>query len=129
MGRWGEEEKKSQGLIGCFIALLIFGGFIFAFVRIYPAQEGRKQLKAHVEEVARKSHHVSNKEVVSQIMTKVRELNLPVTEEDIYAEKVMEQGDLPVMVVKIEYGAVMDFGIFSYTQPMLISERVPLIEF
>jgi hypothetical protein len=129
MGRWGEEEKKTANLFGCFMGVLILGGFIFAFSRWYPIQEGRKQMEEVIQDVATKAHRRTQQEVFSDILQRARELDLPITKDQLKVEKSRNKEGTSIIIIDLQYEEFLDLGVYQRTIPLMVHREVPLIEF
>lgn len=129
MGRWGEEEKKSKGLMGCFLAFLVLVGFVFGFFRFYDAIEKRKQLEDVVQDTCRGAHTISDSEVKAKIMAAVRDLDLPVAPEQVDVERKNDEQKNQVLEVTIRYEHEVDLLVTKIKLPRRIHEKLTLIDF
>jgi len=129
MGRWGQEEKKSQGLLGCFAALLLLAASIFVFSRVYPVLEGRKQLEARIQKISQGAHRLLPKEVEQRVMDVIRDLDLPVDQRDVTVTMVMDKNGTRNLTVKVSYVDVVDLEVWQKEVPVQINKVTPLIEF
>lgn len=134
MSRWGEEEKKSRGIIGCLVAVGVLIAFVYGFLQVYPVLEGRKDLETRIESIARSAHTIPEEQIRAKIIAAMRDLNIPADPDDLYVAKERKpwgsNDSLTVVVtVRLNYEVKADFVITSYTIPVIINEEVPLIEF
>lgn len=129
MSRWGQEESKTKGIGGCLVALIVFAGTIFVFLKIYPVIEGRRELEEEVQRICRAAHGKTESMVLADIMASVRNLGLTVERENIKIQKDKDANQNIVLKVHLSYVHTADFGFFTKDFPVSISESVVLVVF
>lgn len=127
MGRWGEEEKKSQGLFGCFFAVGIFGLFCYTFYVNYQNLEGRRALEKKMQDIVRQGHRKSESQMIGDILHEAQQLGFPLAAEDIELTKRSDGMTNYIVDVYIAFPFDIDLLVTSFNMDMPISESVHLV--
>jgi hypothetical protein len=125
--RWGEEEKKTRGLVGLFISLIILGAFCGTFYVNYKSLEGRRQLEKKMQDVVRSGYEKSESDMIGEILEGSEELKVPLTEEQIKLTKSLDDNGNPVVDVWIHYEFKINLFVTEFPVSLPISEKVTIV--
>ena len=127
MGRWGEEEKKSQGLFGCFVAFGVLGLFCYTFYVNYQSLEGRRALEKKMQEIVRQGHKKSESQMVGDILFEAQELGFDLTANEISLQKRDDGMTNYIVDVKISFSFEVNLFVTSFDMNLPIQESVHLV--
>ena len=127
MGRWGEEEKKSQGLFGCFLAFTVLALFGYTFYVNYQNLEGRRQLERKMQEIVRKGHQKSEAQMVGDILHEAEKLGITLAADDIRLSKKDDGHTNFILDVYIAFPFDVDLLVTSFKVNVPIKENVTLV--
>lgn len=122
MGRWGEEEKKSQGLVGCFFALLIVSLTGYTFYVNYQNLEGRRTLEKKMQSIVRQGHRKSESQMIGDIIHEAGLLGLQLGAEDVKLDK--RDDGMTNYIIDVEIAYPFDINLFVTT----FEVNVPIVE-
>jgi hypothetical protein len=130
MGRWGGEETKSQGMVGCAFAGILLLVVSWGLFKTYPAVANRSSFEKQVNKIIRGARTKKVVEIESAVMACAEKNNLPLLREDIEIVKSKRDTYTPVINAHIKIHVVIDYGWGprEVTLPPVIAE-VALIEF
>ncbi len=127
MSRWGEEEKKSKGLVSCFVALAILSIFSYAFYVNYRNLEGRRQLEKDMQDIIRLGYRKDENKMVGEIVSAADKLGLVLETEDVSVIKSRDQNGNYKVDARIDFRFELDLLITNYEVNIPIIETVTLI--
>lgn len=127
MGRWGEEEKKSQGLFGCFIAFAVIGLFGYTFYINYENLEGRRELEKKMQNVVRLGHQKTENQMIADIAHEAQLMELDLGPNDIKLVKRPDGHTNYIVDVEIRYPFDINLLVTSFKMNVPIKESVLLI--
>lgn len=127
MSRWGEEEKKSKGLIGCFAALAILGVFVYGFYINYQNLEGRRNLEKEMQDIIRRGYRKDEAKMMGEIVSAAHELGIVLESKDISVIKSEDQNGNYVVDARIEFRFEVNLLVTDFEMNIPIVERVTLI--
>ena len=129
MSRWGEEEKKSKGIVGCLVAFAILFVAIYTFVINYQNLEGRRALEKHMQETVRRGYSKSAEEMRGEILDFCEEKGLDVQSEDLELTKGMDKYNNPVVDVHIDFNFTVDVLVTKFEVNLPVAEEVTIVVF
>ncbi len=118
MGRWGGEETKTQGLVGCTIAGLILLASAWAGYAAYPAVADRAALEKEANKIVRASRKLKETEIVDLIYKASDKYVLDIERSQIKVTRRMQDKYTPVVELNIKIQATVDFGLFESQIPL-----------
>ena len=102
-------RQSGEGKVGCLIGLIVLGIGIFIAYKMIPVKVKAADLRQTVVDEA-KSAGTHNDEAIRQaILLKAKDLNLPVTAEDIQTTRAQSE-----ITVEVNYVVPIDFPGFTY---------------
>lgn len=125
--RWGEEEKKSKGLVGFFVALVVFGSFVGTFYVNYQNLEGRRNLEKKMQNVVRSGYKKSEAEMIGEILDGAEQMKVPLNEDQIQLTKSLDDHGNPVVDVHIQFDFVINLFITEIPVSLPIAEKVTIV--
>lgn len=129
-GRWGEEEKKSRGLVSFFIVGGIFVLACYLFYTNYQNLENRRQLEKGMQDIVRSGLKKSKKELVDEILLHANnELNIPLTQDQVDLVIGTDEYRNKTVDVWIDFYFTVDLLVYSWETQLPISEKLTLIYF
>ena len=121
MSKW--RYQRGEVPMGCIVALIL--GFIVALVgiKVTPIMLRMGDLEREVRILADRGNRVeyTNKRIVKEIVSKARELDLPVTEENVTAARSDSH-----IVVEVKYEKAIEFPGYTYVWKKELHEDRPL---
>lgn len=125
--RWGEEEKKTRGLWGFLISLVIFGVFCGTFYVNYKNLEGRRRLEKKMQDVVRSGYSKSEAEMIGEILDGADEMKIPLAEDQIKLSKFLDENGNPVVDVSIQFEFKVNIFITEIPVSLPIAEKVTIV--
>lgn len=129
MSRWGEEEKKSKGLVGCAIAFIALGMTLYVFYINYANLEGRRDLEKAMQDSVRNGANKSAEVMRGEILTAAEDIGVLVGPDDIELEKFYDDNNNPVVDVKIDFSFTVDILVTDFEVSIPIVEKVTIVVF
>ncbi|CAM2066626.1 hypothetical protein SCOR_14705 [Sulfidibacter corallicola] len=129
MSRWGEEEKKSKGIVGLIVTILVTTIFFYTFYRNYQALEFRRNFEKEAQKIIRDGMNKKAPELKKEILdaSKSMGMELPIDAVDLTRE-IDEYGN-PVIDMWIDIPVEIDLLVTTYPTSLPIAEKVTLIDF
>ena len=128
MGRWGEEEKKTKGLGGCFIAVFVVGFFSYFCWVNYEGAEKRRALEKMTHNIVTDSFRRTDQEITGDIRQAALNMNIELAAGDIKVEKWDDgYGNFEVKV-NIAFPLEVNLLVTKFDLDVPIVEKVTLIE-
>ena len=93
MGRWSEEEKKTKGLGGLAIALMVLGAFVYLAVINKENISNRRALEAEMQKLTRSTRSTNSDEIVVKLLEKADELGMDLVSDDFDINIKREMGN------------------------------------
>ncbi len=125
--RWGEEEKKTKGLLSFFIAIVIFASFCGTFWVNYQNLEGRRNLEKKMQDVIRSGYSKSEAEMIGEILDGAAEMNIPLTPDQVKLTKFLDDNGNPVVDAWIHYDFSINLFIVEVPVSLPIAEKVTIV--
>jgi len=127
MGRWGEEEKKSKGLVGCFVWATVFALFSYWFYTNYPNLQRRIDLEKAMQQTIRTGADKNETELMAKIRADAADLGVTLGEDDLDLSKWLNDNNNFEVECRINYSFNLDLFITEVEVPYPIHERVVLV--
>jgi len=128
--RWGGDETKSQGILGCAVAGLILLLALWFGYRGYPAISIRHQFQKEVSSIVSGSLRPVRVEIENKLIAEAKNLGYDLLREDIDLTIDAKQSSAPKVTVKIPFRYEVDLIIWKGELPLPpIYEEATLIEF
>lgn len=127
MARWGQEEKKSQGLFGCFIAVAVLSLFGYTFYINYQNLETRRQLEKKMQNIVRTGHQKSESQMIGDIMHEAQELGLQLEAGDVKLNKKDDGMTNFIVDVEIKFPFRVNALVTTFQINVPIKESVHLV--
>ena len=127
MSRWGQEEKKSKGLFGCFAALALLVILGVSFYQNYNNLEDRRKLEKEIQTVVHNSHRKTGVQIENLIMEAVNRLEIEVERDDIVVELGRDSHGNDTVSVHLDMPMTISYlvGTFEISAP--INEEIALL--
>jgi len=123
--RWGSEEKKNKGIVGCLIVFFIFGLCVYIFAVNYKEIEGRRQLEKRTKDIIHTGLYKTLDDMNLEIFKAIEDLELQIAEQDIELSEFYDKYNNRWVEVRIKFN--FDFNVIGFNWD--IHEKVPLIIF
>lgn len=127
MGRWGEEEKKSKGLVGCFIWSGILGLVLFMFYINLPRLDTRRQLEKDMQSIVRTGIFQSEEILIAKIIEAAEDREVFLETKDVSLEISPDGYGNFIIDCKINFPVELNFLVAQYDINLPIYEKVTLI--
>lgn len=126
MGRWGEEEKKSKGLLGCFFALGVLVLFGYTFSRNYPQLQARAAMEKRLGSMITKNWQETTLELSERIRDITIEEGGAIEISDIEIIKTKKDGGHYIFEVWVRYPIDVDLIItqFKAEYPIYFEQQI-----
>ena len=129
MSRWGEEEKKTKGLIGFAFALFVLVTVSVTFFKNYANLEQRRELEAKIQKIVHAEANKNEQEIAGIIITAAAELGAALTHKDIDLQKTRDEYGNPVFDVRIDFPFEIDLLVTTYETSIPIVMNMTLLSF
>ena len=129
MSRWGEGDKKSQGLWGCSIAFFVLGLTLYVFFINYQNLEGRRNLEEKMQSIVRTGYSKTSEQMIMEIKESSEELGLQLDDDAISLTKVMDEYNNPVVSVRIDFSFEVDLLVTQFDIAIPIVEDLTIVVF
>ena len=127
MSRWGEEEKKSKGLVGCGFAVLLLGFTLFTFARNYRGIEDRRQMEKQMQQIVRSGYAKSEVQMISELNQAAEDIGMELHPDDLELTKSLDDYGNPVVDVYIDYSFEVDLIFTTFPINIPIQEEVVIV--
>lgn len=128
MSRWGEEEKKSKGIVGCLIAFLILFVFSYTFYINYQNLEDRRILEKKLNEYGNQGYNLSAQEIKARLLDFIEEREMEISEDDVEIIKGMDDYGNHTIGGRIEFRFTVNLLIMDYPVEIpIIMEEHPIV--
>jgi hypothetical protein len=130
MSRWGEEEKPTKGLMGCFFAFSLMALFgYFAYVA-YPSISKRQAFANEVERTLQNAFGKTAEQLELEVLAISNRLNFPVLPENIEITVERSPDNVPTVNSIIYVDLDIDMGFTQFTIPFNpIAHQITLVRF
>ena len=129
MSRWGEDDKKSKGLVGCSIAFAVLGMVLYLFFINYQNLEGRRNLESEMQRIVRTGAEKEANVMIAEIREAASELGLELADEQLYLTKEYDPYNNPVIDVRIDFSFTVDLLVTQFEVAIPIMEEVTIVIF
>ncbi|CAM2008116.1 hypothetical protein [Acanthopleuribacter pedis] len=127
MTRWGQEESKTKGLLGCSFGLFLLGIFCYTFYINYDALEKRSEFEKRVQAMARVQHEKEPGQLIKKILDEARAMDLDISEENIDLTITRDENFNIVVDYWIDIPFTIDFLVTQEDVSLPIAEKVTVI--
>jgi hypothetical protein len=101
--------ERGEGNLGCIFWLIVLGLAVLIGVKMVPVKVATSQLYDYMEEQAKFAATASPDALAKSIVSKAKELELPVTKEDVRVERVGDNIRMSAV-----YTVPVDFPGYTY---------------
>ena len=129
MSRWGEEEKKSKGVTGLIVMVLVTTIFFYTFYRNYQALEFRRTFEKEAQKIIRDGMNKKAPELKKEILDKSRGMGMELPPDAVELTRIVDEYGNPVIDMWIDIPVEIDLLVTTYPTSLPIAEKVTLIDF
>ena len=102
-------SERGEGRFGCVVGLLVLLAAVFIAYKVIPVKIRSAELRQVIVDEAKSAGTRNNQKMRAAIMTKARDLNLPLTDENLKINRVASE-----IKVEATYTVPVDFAGYTY---------------
>ena len=127
MVRWGEEEKKTKGLGGCFSALAVLLIFGALFATNMNEISDRIALEKTMQSIIRTGAGRSSEQLITEIIEQSEKMGLLLEPDQIQLKIWLDDNGNYAVDSRIDYSLNVNLWIVKFDIPYPISENVTIV--
>jgi hypothetical protein len=109
--RRNRRAERGEGNFGCLVGVILLLIAVFIAYKMIPIKVKAAEVRQTMENEAKAAGTHSDERIVSAIVEKARENNLPVTEENVHVERASNNASI---TVDVEYDVPVQFPGYNY---------------
>jgi hypothetical protein len=102
-------RERGEGQLGCLVGLIVLALGVFIAWKMVPVKIKAAEVRAVVVDEAKSAGSHNDKVIMNNILSKAREDNLPITENDVKIQRANSQ-----ITVEVNYVVPVEFPGFVY---------------